>query len=154
VTVTSRVPAAIRAVRDLLVAGLPATTIVYTGPGTSDSDAPSYVFVGVDDPDETSYANAATGSQSWAQLGGKFRDEDFEIRCAAVAYNGDADILAAMDAVFATLAAVEHALVADPTLGGVLLYAVGISSTSLEWGQDTKGAEAKLPFSIHCRTRI
>lgn len=149
----SQVPAAIRAIQAALVAGLPAGTLVIVGPGNT-SDTSNVVFVGVGDPDETSYATAATGSQKWAQLGGGRRDETFQVHCSAVAWNGDSDTLAAMDAAYALQAACETAIVADPTLGGALLYAPGIESTQLKFATDANGAAAQVLFDVTCRTRI
>lgn len=149
----SRVPAAIRAIHDALVAQLPAGTLVLVGPGNTSSTA-NVVLVGVNDPDENGYATAVTGTQSWAQLGGKRRDETFAVHCSAVAWNGDSDTLAAMDAVYALLAACESAIVADPTLGGAILYAPGIEATHLKFITDQNGAAAQILFEVTCRARI
>ena len=148
-----KVPSAVRAVVAALTAHLPAGTLVIAGPGVTDAGNQQYVLVGVDDADETTYSKAVTGSQSWAQLGGMFRDEVFTIHCVAVAWNGDADALAAMDAVFALMAGIEAALVLDPSLGGVLLYAPGITSLDLKFTQDSDGATAHLPFDVQGKDR-
>jgi hypothetical protein len=151
---TSKVPAAFRAVYAALVANLPVGTLVIPGPGVLDSSTQKYVIVGTDDADTKSYAHAVTGSQSWAQLGGMIRDETFTIHCTAVAWNGDADALAAMDSVYALMGGIETALVADPSLGGVLLYVPGITSGDLKFARDDVGVAAHLPFDIECKARI
>ena len=149
----SKIPGAFSAVVSMFRAGLPNLTVI-AGPGATDMADTSYVLVGVADPDESTYADAVTGSQQWAQLGGKFRDEHFSIHCVAVAWNGDSDSVKALTDVFAIVDAAGNALVADPTLGGALLYAVGLTSIRVRLGQDANGAYAHLPFDVECRTRI
>lgn len=148
------IPAAVRAIRDALVAHLPSANIL-VGPGvTEDPGANGTVHVGCSDPDETTYADAVMGSQHWAQLGGGIRDETFTVHCAAVAWNGDSDALTAIDAVYALMGGIEAALVADPTLGRALLYAPGITSHSLRLVTGSSGISAIVPFDVECRTRI
>jgi len=137
-----------------LTANLPADTAVISGPALAHPNEMSYVEVGCDDSDTLNvYSNAVSGSQKWAQLGGKIRDEDFTIHGVATAWNGDNDCLAAMDAVYALMAGIESAIVADPTLGGVLLYSPGITSHGMKFIQDTQGAGAKLAFDVECKSR-
>jgi hypothetical protein len=151
---TSVVPAAVRAIHDAIAAAVP-SAVVIVGPGETEDPADAgIVFVGVSDADETTYAEAVTGSQHWAQLGGKMRDEQFTIHCVAVAWNGNSDALAAMDGAHALMGAVENAIVSDPTLGGVLLFAVGITSHGLKFTADNQGVSAHVPFDVECRTRI
>ncbi len=128
---------------------------VIVGPGvTDDPGEHGFVFLGVSDPDESAYSEAAVASQSWAQLGGRVRDETFSVHCAAVAWNGAGDIYRAMDDAYGLMAAVEAALVADPSLGSVLLFAPGITAHSLRLVQDEHGAGAQVPFDVTCRARI
>jgi hypothetical protein len=143
-----------RAIVAALKANLPTDTVVIAGQGATDSPDMRYVLVGVEDADDTSYSRAVTGSQSWAQLGGMRRDEVFTIHCVAVAWNGDEDSLAAMDSAFALMGAIEAALVADPSLGGALLWAPGITTFGMKWTQDNQGAAAHIPFDVECKTRI
>lgn len=152
----SQVPAAFRAIVAALVANLPAGTAVIPGPALSHPNEMSYVNVGCDDSDTLNvYSNAVSGAQAWAQLGGGYRDETFTIHCEATAWNGDNDCLAAMDAVYALMAGIEAALVADPRLGGAsgILWSPGITSSGLKFIQDTQGAGAKLAFDIECKSR-
>ena len=153
----SSVPATFRAVVAALVANLPAGTAVIPGPALTHPNEMFYVEVGCDDSDTlNTYSQAVTGSQAWAQLGGKFRDETSAIHCVATAWNGDNDCLAAMDAVYALMAGIETALVSDPKLGGAggLLYSPGILSAGLRFIQDTKGAAAKLAFDVNIKSRF
>ena len=150
----SVIPAAVRAVHDKIAAALPAALVLVGPGGTEDPGTNGMVLVGCSDADEETYAEAVTGSQHWAQLGGKSRDEQFTVHCVAVSWNGNGEALTAMDGAFTLLGAIESAIVADPTLGGVLLYAVGISAVGLKFATDTKGAAAHVPFDVECRTRI
>jgi hypothetical protein len=159
---SSRVPSAVRAIHDALAAGLP-NAIVIVGPGdTEDPGDGGIVFVGVSDADEIAYAEAVTGGQHWAQLGGKHRDEQFTVHCVAVFWTGTPDgpgnnseaALTVMDGAYYLLSAIESALVSDPTLGGALLYAIGVSSQGLKFSADKQGLSAHVPFDIECRTRI
>lgn len=151
----SVIPAAFRAIVAALTANLPDGTLIIPGPATTHPTDQKYVLVGCDDPDAlVTYSRAVSGSQSWAQLGGMKRNEDFTVHCVATAWNGDGDCLAAMDDVFALLAGIESALVTDPTLTGALLYAPGISTLGLKFLQDAQGAAAQLPFDVECKSRI
>jgi hypothetical protein len=151
----SAVPGAVRAISYALTSALGANVAVIVGPGnTDDPDLNGLVMVGVDDADEASYAHAVTGSQSWAQLGGMYRDETFAVHCVAVAWNGDTDTLAAMDSVYSLLGAITQALVNDATLQGALLYAPGITAQSLKFASDDSGVAAHLTFDVECRARI
>lgn len=149
------VPAALRAIQAAFTARLPAGTLITVGPGVTDDAALSgQVFIGCSDPDEKTYAEAVIGSQQWAFLGHTTRDETFTVHCSAVAWNGDTNALAAVDGVYALMGAIEAAIVADPTLGGALLYAVGITSHSLRFVVSQSGISAIVPFDFECRTRI
>jgi hypothetical protein len=149
------VPVALRAIRDALVANLPAGTLILVGPGnTDDPGLQGMVLVGCADPDERAYAEAAQGSQSWAQLGGLRRDETFSVRCSAVSWNGNSDALAAMDGAFALMGGLEAAIVADPSLGRQVLYVVGVTSYALRFAASSSGVSAFVLFDVECRTRI
>jgi len=149
----SAVPAAIDALVALFAATLGAER-VFDGPGARDTGEGSYVFVGVGDPDDDGYDDSASGDQSWAWLGHVQRDETFSVHCCVIAWNGDGDQKAARDEAFAIVGKVTDALQADPTLGGVLLYAPGVKSYGLRQIQDGSGAATKLPFDVECRARL
>lgn len=159
----SAVPGAIRAIHDALAANLGPNVGVIIGPGaTDDPEVNGLVLVAVDDADETSYAHAVTGTQTWAQLGGKFRDEMFSVHCVAVAWTGNADdanspnsaALSTMDAVFALMKGITDTIVADPTLNGSVLVTKGITSSSMRWVTDESGIAAHIPFDVECHARI
>jgi hypothetical protein len=161
VSTASAVPGALRAIYSLLTANLGPNVGVIVGPGaTDDPEANGLVLIAVDDADETSYAHAVTGSQAWAQLGGKIRDETFSVHCVAVAWTGNADApgdvaaLDIVDSVYALMKGITDAIVADPTLSGSVLTMKGITSHSLRFVTDNSGLAAHIPFDIECMARI
>lgn len=149
----SAIPGAYAAVLSTLKANLPGVQVI-DGPGRTDQADDRYIMVGASEPDSDGFEAAITGSQAWAQLGGKFRDETFSIHCAAVGWNGDGDQTQALTDAFSLFDAVGSALVTDPSLGGSLLYAPGLTAFTVRFIQDANGAAAHLPFDIECRTRI
>ncbi len=145
---------------DALVAAartaLPSVT-VYDGPGVSD-DPGDYLMIGVDDPDQPNPVLAATSTQTPATLGtARSRDEEGDITCAALSWNGDADQSAARAGCKAITDAVENLIrtVTFPALGvtGVKTLGFGTSFT-LSQDQNASGAMALVVFSIHYKARI
>jgi hypothetical protein len=155
-TTPSTVPAAIDALVTLFTAAVPANSTVVDGPAVIDPGAfKNIVYVGVDDPDtEGPYTIAATAQQAWAWLGHVQRAEDADVHCSVICWNGDADQKAARDGAYALLTIITDAITADPTLGGAVLYVVGVNSDSLMQSQDTAGAEAKLNFSVSIKSQF
>jgi hypothetical protein len=149
----SKIPAAYAAVIATLRAALPDVTVI-DGPGASDIADNRYLMIGVSDSESDGFVEAITGHQKWAQLGGKFRDEEFAIHCSAVGWNGDGDQTQALADAFSLFDAAGNAIVSDPSLGGALLYAPGLTAFTIHFIQDANGAAAHLPFDIECRTRI
>lgn len=149
----SAIPGAYAGLLAALRANLTGVEVI-DGPGATDQTDNRYIMVGVADPDADGFVEAITGSQRWAQLGGKFRDETFSIRCAAVAWNGDGNQSQAISDVFSLFDAAGNALVSDPTLGGSILYAPGLTEFTVRFIQDKNGVAAELPFAVECRTRI
>lgn len=150
-------PSSIPAVIDALVATFAAVldaSIVNDGPGATVPDGPLMVYVGVDNPDDEGPIVAAESDQEWAALGHAQRDETITVHNVIRAWNGDADQKVARDLVFATMATVAASIQSDPTLGGIALYALGISSSTLRQWQDGQGAGASLDFTVTVRARI
>lgn len=150
---TSVVPALIDAiVAQATVAITTATT--YDGMGVTD-DPDNWLMVGIDDPDADGFADTAESSQSWAHVGHTTRDEEGDITCAALAWNGDGDLKKARDDAYAITAQVENLARTDPTWGiaGILSSGFG-SSTQLKQIQGQHGAAAMVVFRIHFRARI
>lgn len=127
---------------------------VFDGVGVT-QDPGNFLMVGVEDPD-MEVAFAAEARQAWSGVGtGAPRDEEGDITCVAVAWNGDGDAKAARDAAYAIAAALEDALRDNPSLGVSSLLWTGFGSSSqLSQAQGTGGASSILIFRIHFRARI
>ena len=149
----SAVPAVIDAVVATLTAAL-GSDVVNDGQGATASDGGLYVLVGVDDPDSEGYQTAAESAQGWAWLGRQAHYEDITVHSVVVAWNGDADQKAARDSAYAAMKVVAEAIAADPSLGGSVLWTLGVVSHDLRQIQDDKGASALLRFDVTCKAQI
>jgi hypothetical protein len=151
---TSVVPALIDAIVATAQAQLP-TLIVTDGVGRTD-DPGDYLMVAVEDPDTEGFDMAATSTQEWANANYTARDEEGDVNCIAMAWNGDADPQAARQAVYDNVAALETALRQNPPQGldDVLWTSIMAAGGRLEQIQGATGAVAILQFSIHFRARI
>lgn len=149
---TSVVPALRAALVTRCTAVLPAVRVSY-GFGVSD-DPGDFLMIGVSD-DGPNPSTAVRFHQEWANANHTARDEEGDITCMSVSWNGDADAKAAFESVFATMAAVEDLLRGDPSLGvaGVLWTSLGTDG-NCEENQDEAGALAILVFTIFYRARI
>ena len=128
---------------------------VYDGPGDSD-DPGDYLMIGVDDPDSPATPKSADTQQDWALLGYEARDEEGDITCAALSWNGDAGgQKAARDAAYAVIANFGAALKANPSLGldHVLWTSFG-TTTSLSQLQSADGVLALVTFTVHFKARL
>lgn len=151
---TSVVPALMSAIVTTAKAQLP--NLIVTD-GWADSDDPGdYLMIGVEDPDVDGYAESASSQQEWANANYTARDEEGDINCVALSWNGDADAGAARDAVYANVAALEDALRFNPPQGldDVLWTSIMAAGGRLNQIQDNGGAVALLLFTIHFRARI
>lgn len=130
---------------------------VFDSYGVSD-DPGDFLMIGVDDPDAPTPADSATSTQDWGpfRASSSKRDEQGSLTCAALSWNGNADMKAARDAAFATAGAVSTLLRNDPTLGlaPTLLWARFGSSLDLSQQQDEGGAQAVVVFRIAFQARI
>lgn len=150
---TSAVPFVIDALVAAATTALP-NLGVYDGFGLSDTPG-DFLMVGVEDPDNADTAESANAQQSWAHVGGTARDEEGDVTCCALSWNGDGDQNAARTAAYATLAALEDLLRADKTLGvATVLWTSFGTSQQLHQAQDTSGAVAWVVFQIHFRARL
>lgn len=150
---TSVVPALIDALV-LAADNALASVQVYDGFGVT-ADPGDFLMIGVEDPDSDDAAFSADTRQTWANANHTARDEEGDIVCAALSWNGNDNQKAARDAVYATAAAVENLLRANADLDveGVLWTAFG-SSSQLTQTRDGSGALALLVFRVHFRARI
>lgn len=153
---TSVVPALIDALVTGATAALPDTR-VSDGIGATD-DPGDFLMVGVEDPDLEGAAYSAEAKQDWAAVGTDApRDEQGEITCVALSWNGNGPEGAkqARDGAYAIAAAVEDLLRATPALGVPQLLWTGFGSSSqLSQAQGSGGASALLVFRITFRARI
>lgn len=153
---TSAVPDVLAALVTQADAAISAASVYY-GTGVTD-DPGNYLMIGVDDPDSTDASASADSSQTAGPMGtNRPRDELGTISCVAMSWNGDGDQKAAVESVFATTAALEDLLRADPTLAipGYQSIVVDFGSDQrLQMNQDSDGAEAAVFFSVRFRARI
>lgn len=138
---TSTQPAAKAALVTLLVdAGLPAT---YGTPAKAPSD--EWVRVG-----------RVQGTQTAAVFAGSLqpRDEDYEITMTVrVRMSGDGQQLATERA-YVLAGQIEEALRADPTLGGVVHWALVSAFDLEEEAPDGSSRLADLDVTVTCRARV
>lgn len=152
---TSVIPALIDALVASAKNALPSQGIVVLdGYGVTEFVG-NYLMIGVDDPYKPDASISASSAQDWAHANYTTRDEEGDITCAALSYSGDANQKTARDSAFATTAAMENLLRANPTLGlANLLWTSYGTSTQLEQSQDADGSWALIVFSVHFRARI
>lgn len=141
---TSRIPATINAVVTALRnAGLK----VWDGPVIT-GDYGDAVYIGYDGNPEGEF-QSTSGTQSWAGLGAKRRNERFTIFCAVVALVGDSgDVQGSRENAYALLAGVEDALRADPSLGQPPPFVAAMNSNDLFLEQGDAGLQSRIVFTI------
>jgi len=151
---TTRIPALIDALVTTLTTALP-NVVVYDGLGVSGDRGVDALFIGVDDPDSPNAAFSANAEQDWANANYTARDESGYVVCAASSWVGEVDAKLARDNAFATMAAAETALRANPSLDipGMLWTSVG-TRISLMQNQTEHGAHAIALFRVNYRARI
>lgn len=122
-----------------------ADTAVSDGPATVDKGTGKLLTVGhqANNGDDLS-VSVETSPEGWAN--GPQR-ETFEVYCSASAFVGDDDQAMARAAVFPIYNAACAAIIADPTLGGVVMRARP-SGWILHQSATTQGRVATVNFSI------
>ncbi len=131
------------------------TTDVYDGFGVTSDPAESILLIGVDNVNADGEAFSAHAQQQWANANHTSRDEEGHVVCAASSWNGDGDAKAARDGAFATVAAIENMLRANPSQGvASLLWTSMGQSISLSQWQDDAGATSVVIFTVNYRARI
>lgn len=116
------------------------------------------VMVGVLDPDDTGggdWESAGSYQQSMHTFGGK-REEIGRVNCLAVAWNGDSDQAAALDAALALIAALEASVATSPSLGvsSFDFLVAEMESGDIHESSNSEGASAALSFVITYKARI
>lgn len=153
--VTSRVPAAVTALLDILRAAPSLDDVdIVDGPPTVDLTDPDRIYIGWQ-PD----GGAAVGlQQDFNAAGARTRDESFVIAGYVESRAGDTDMALVRARAFEILGVVETELRATnteqtaPTLNGTVLWS---HLTAGDLHQDQReGALAGLNFSVSCFARI
>ncbi len=151
-TTTSRLPNVI----DGLIATFGAVSglTVFDGPEfslTSDSLG-EFVIVG---GNGDAQAESGGGTQEWAGLGHRSRNEEGPVICAIVVQTGDTAIKPSRDRAYVLLGQLESALVTDPTLGGAVMagWLLPLNHT-LEAAENDLGSYVRVTFTVSYRTRL
>lgn len=153
---TSAIPAIVDALVTQATAGL-ADRLVVDGYAATDNANPNVLMIGVDNPDTQFAAQSSDTSQDAGPMGTtRPRDQRGSVTCAALSWSGSTDQKAARDAAYATLAAVEALLRADPKLGlSSFPYLVAeMGDERLSQNQYDDGVDALLIFSVKFRARL
>ncbi|WP_426404220.1 hypothetical protein ACN9M0_24785 [Streptomyces sp. R-07] len=154
--VTSRVPAAVAALLDILRAApsLADSVHIEDGPTAVNLTDPDRIYVGWQPNSEA----AVNLQQDFNAAGARTRDEAFVINCYAESRSGDKDMAARRDRVFEIVGVVETELRASnafpeaPTLNGSVLWA-HITTGDLDQSK-SEGTRAGLNFGVACFARI
>jgi hypothetical protein len=152
---TSRVPAAVAALLDILRASPALAGVrIVDGPESTNATERDMILVGWQPGGEASVAL----EQSFNGAGARTRDEEFAISCYAESRRGDKGMATSRNRVFELVGAVETALRATneapeaPTLNGTVLWA-HLTTGNLQQAV-AEGALAGLAFTVSCRARI
>jgi hypothetical protein len=109
------------------------------------------VVIGDDGDPESE--NEPTFVQEWANMAQTKRSETGDVPCAAIATTGSSSSDAVRERAFQILAAVEAALVADKTVGGVV-FAAELTEGAARTVANSAGSAVVVPFSIHYWTHV
>lgn len=158
-SLTSRVPAALDALRAAAVAAIGTTVTVVDGPpldwaplrfpGDAVSERQA-LFIGAA-PGEDSGVEAV---QDHNAAGAVSRDERAVIHCTAWSGAGDQDVKARRDEAFAIVGAVELAIAGDPTLSGAVLYAGPVQIVRTAGRQGQHGPDCVVEFDVPVRSYL
>ncbi|MFF2773351.1 hypothetical protein ACFVU3_00440 [Streptomyces sp. NPDC058052] len=154
--VTSRVPAAVAALLDILRAAPSLAEVhIEDGPTAVNHTDLDRIYVGWQ-PN----ADAAVAlQQDFNAAGARTRDESFTIACYVESRSGDTDMAARRERAFEIVAVVEDALRATnaaptaPTLNGTVLWA-HLTAGDLYQQQSANGAVVGLDFQVSCFARL
>jgi hypothetical protein len=148
-------PSKLWAVRAALVttfsAGITDTT-VFDGPMTRTTPPSSFLLVGTDGGDDSGGADedGAVATQQLSSLGNNWRDEVGEVICAAWVWSGDTAFPALRTTAKAIVDVAEALVLADRTLGGVVVPPGFAEFTAwrLREVQTSKGAFVRASFTV------
>ncbi|MFF4746791.1 hypothetical protein [Streptomyces sp. NPDC001268] len=119
------------------------------GPEITDADRDDWVLVGYDG-DPNGEFQAAVTEEEWAGLGGS-REELIQLPVTVLARRGDTNVKAARARAYEVGAVIKAMLRADPSMG---MHGVqcAVGSTALFQPQTEQGIQARLVFTLACRT--
>lgn len=146
-------PALLAATVDAAVEALPDVELSY---GKAVSDGPGdYLMLLVDDPDDD-WQESVTSERDWAGVGiDADVSESGDIACTALSWNGDGNMQAAVEAVYANIEALVSLIRALPNLGLIQVsWTLPGRDLNCETYQADDGAKARLKFSIHFQALI
>ncbi|MFF5421802.1 hypothetical protein [Streptomyces misionensis] len=154
--VTSRVPAAVGALLDILRAApsLAGQVRIEDGPTAVNLTDRDRIYVGWQPTGEA----AVSLQQDFNAAGARTRDEVFTIACYVESRAGDKDMSARRNRAFEILGVVESELRASdtspeaPTLNGTVLWS-HVTAGDL-YQEQREGAIAGVNFQVMCRARI
>lgn len=129
---------------DTFTAAVASDVIVIDGPRSSGSTPKQFVVVGAvgDDVLGVEPGDGAAASHEWSTMGPGERQELGEVQSTIVAWSGATDLEVLRDQVQAIADACEAAVVADPSLGGVLddMHEADVTGLRVSEAQTTDGA--------------
>lgn len=127
--------------------------LVVDGPGADQEDVEDFLHIGMRDPRNPAGA-AATETQEWPKVTTHSRAGSGSIFCAAVSWDGSGVQKTARDQAFATVAAVQELLHADPHLGVDGVVKTSYTSIDFDQGQTSAGAFAVVLFAVEFDERL
>lgn len=154
--VTSRVPAAVAALLDILRAAPSLAEVhIEDGPTAVNLTDRDRIYVGW----QPNADSAVAAQQDFNAAGARTRDESFTIACYAESRSGDTDMESRRERVYEIVAVVEQALRATnaapaaPTLNDTVMWA-HVTSGDLYQQQSANGAIAGVDFQVSCFARL
>ena len=152
--VTSRVPLII----DTLITLLNASAVfadpvrVLDGPSSGDRTWYSAVAIGWDGDDGGNFETALVTHDMPYELGNTSAVEEFDLRCAAMAWGGEPNAKVHRDAAYGLLAGVETIIRTDPTLGIDGATVANIRTATTYQAPVAQGWECRVVFDVRVRT--
>lgn len=132
---------------------------VYFGTGVSD-DPGDYLMINVTDPDGPDWMQGVSTTQDFVYVGQQLddltRNEEGDVPCCALSWNGNTDDAATViAAAYATAGALSSVCRDNPTLGlaNLLWVSFGVN-TDLLTVQNASGSLARLDFQIHFKALV
>lgn len=154
---TSQLPGLIDALVTRATTALAAYPVLVTDGYAVTDDPSDFLMIGIEEPSIPAASFAGSSDQIWGPQGGRKRDENGAVWCAAYSENGDGVQKTARDAAYSYMAAVETLLRADPNMGlntgGNFVAEMG-DTQRLTQDQNSNGASALLIFNVKFFARI